>query len=77
MYERCTPEEKRRPIEEVISELLFEPEPAPEPRVEARPHWECLLQQVQQLSPVEREQFMAALTKCHFSSPIGVRRKEW
>jgi hypothetical protein len=23
MYERCTPEEKRRPIEEAIDELLF------------------------------------------------------
>ncbi len=63
MYERCTPEEKRRPIEEAISELLFEPSPAPEAQVEASPHWKSLLQQVQQLSPTEQEQFMAALTK--------------
>jgi hypothetical protein len=63
MYERCTPEEKRRPIEEAISELLFEPSPAPEPHVEASPRWESLLQQLQQLSPEMREQFMAALTK--------------
>jgi len=63
MYERCTPEEKRRPIEEAISELLFEPSPVPEPQVEASPRWENLLQQLQQLSPTEREQFMAALTK--------------
>jgi hypothetical protein len=63
MYERCTPEEKRRPIEEAISELLFEPSPVPEPQVEANPRWENLLQQLQQLSPTEREQFLAAFTK--------------
>jgi hypothetical protein len=63
MYERCTPEEKRRPIEEAIEELLFEPVPEPVPDVEALPHWEGLLQQLQQLSPAEREQLMAALTK--------------
>ena len=63
MYERCTPEEKRRPIEEAIEELLFEPAPAPAPDVEALPHWEGLLQQLQQLSPTEREQLMAALAR--------------
>jgi len=63
MYERCTPEEKRRPIEEAISELLFEPSPVPEPQVEANPRWENLLQQLQQLSPVEQQQFLAAFTK--------------
>lgn len=59
MYERCTPEEKRRPIEEAIEELLFEPAPD----VEALPHIKGLLQQLQQLSPTEREQLMAALTQ--------------
>lgn len=63
MYERCTPEEKRRPIEEAIDELLFELPPATEPDVEAKPQWEGLLQQLQQLSPSEREQLMAALAR--------------
>jgi hypothetical protein len=61
MYERCTPEEKRRPIEEAIDELLFDQ--LPEPDVETLPHFQGLLQQLQQLSPTEREQLMAALTK--------------
>jgi hypothetical protein len=63
MYERCTPEEKRRPIEEAIDELLFELPPAAEPIVEATPQWVSLLTQLQQLSPAEREQFMAALAR--------------
>jgi DNA-directed RNA polymerase specialized sigma24 family protein len=63
MYERCTPEEKRRPIEEAIEELLFEPEPAPEPDVEATQRLASLLAQLQQLSPAEREQLMAALAR--------------
>jgi pheromone shutdown protein TraB len=63
MYERCTPEEKRRPIEEVISELLFEPSPAPKPDVEVRPHWESLLQQLQKLSPADKKQLITALTQ--------------
>ncbi len=57
MYVRCTPEEKRRPIEEVISQLLLEP-----PSAESRPKWEVLLQQVQLLSPADREQFIAKLS---------------
>jgi hypothetical protein len=63
MYERCTPEEKRRPIEEAIDELLFELPPATEPDVEAKPQWVSLLAQLQQLSPAEREQLMAALAR--------------
>ena len=63
MYERCTPEEKRRPIEEAISELLFDQPPAAEPHVEVRHEWESLLQQLQKLSPSEREQLMAALAR--------------
>jgi hypothetical protein len=39
MYERCTPEEKRRPIEEAIDELLFFQPPEAEPIVEVRPEW--------------------------------------
>ena len=63
MYERCTPEEKRRPIEEAISELLFDQPPATEPIVEARPNWETLLGELQKLSSTEREQLMAALLR--------------
>jgi hypothetical protein len=63
MYERCTPEEKRRPIEEAIEELLFFGQPKVESKPSATPHWESLLQQLQQLSPEMREQFIAALTK--------------
>jgi hypothetical protein len=77
-YARCTSavllKRTRRPIEEVSQScclslsqrrsLVWKLDPTG-----------MLLQQVQQLSPVEREQFMAALTKCHFSSPIGVRRR--
>jgi hypothetical protein len=63
MYERCTPEEKRRPIEEAIDELLFDQPPSVEPHVEATPQWASLLAQLQKLSPAEREQLMAALEK--------------
>jgi hypothetical protein len=63
MYERCTPEEKRRPIEEAIEELLFEPAPEPAPDVEATQRLASLLAQLQQLSPAEREQLMAALAR--------------
>jgi len=63
MYERCTPEEKRRPIEEAIDELLFDQPPATELIVEARPNWEILLGELQKLSSTEREQLLAALTK--------------
>jgi hypothetical protein len=63
MYERCTPEEKRRPIEEAIDELLFDQPPSVEPTVEATPQWASLLAQLQQLSPAEREQLMAALAR--------------
>ncbi len=61
MYERCTPEEKRRPIEEAIDELLFDQPPSVEPHVEARPNWETLLGELQKLSSTEREQLMNAL----------------
>lgn len=63
MYERCTPEEKRRPIEEAIDELLFEQPQAAQPQQEAQSNLENLLQQLQQLSPAEREQLIAVLTK--------------
>lgn len=63
MYERCTPEEKRRPIEEAIDELLFAQPPAAERQVEVRSEWEGLLQQLQKLSPAEREQLIAALAR--------------
>ncbi|MEO8891094.1 MAG: hypothetical protein ABI417_06100 [Coleofasciculaceae cyanobacterium] len=63
MYERCTPEEKRRPIEEAIDELLFFQPLSVEPIEEVRPEWKSLLQQLQKLSPTEREQLMAALEK--------------
>ncbi len=49
MYQRCTPEEKRRPIEE----LLFEQPPAPKPKEEANAQWETLLDQLPKLSLVE------------------------
>jgi hypothetical protein len=62
MYERCTPEEKRRPIEEAIDELLFDQPPATEPIVEVRHEWETLLQQLQKLSPADKKQLIAALT---------------
>jgi len=58
MYVRCTPQEKRRPIEEAISQLRLEPLPGQSP-----PKWEVLLQQVQLLSPADREQFIAKLTQ--------------
>ncbi len=63
MYERCTPEEKRRPIEEAIEELLFKQPPSPELNQKANAQWETLLAQLQKLSPVEREQLMAMLEK--------------
>jgi hypothetical protein len=63
MYERCTPEEKRRPIEEAIDELLFDQPPSVEPHVKATPQLASLLAQLQELSPAEREQFMAALAR--------------
>jgi hypothetical protein len=63
MYQRCTPEEKRRPIEEAIDELLFELPTAAQPQQEAQSNLENLLQQLQQLSPAEREQLMAALAR--------------
>jgi hypothetical protein len=63
MYERCTPEEKRRPIEEAIDELLFFQAPSAEPIVEVRPNWETLLGELQKLSPADREQLMAALAQ--------------
>jgi hypothetical protein len=56
MYVRCTPQEKRRAIEDAISQLLLEPLSA-----ESRPKWEVLLQQVQLLSPADREQFLTKL----------------
>ena len=58
MYVRCTPQEKRRPIEEAISQLRLEPLPGQSP-----PKWDVLLQQVQLLSPADREQFIAKLTQ--------------
>ncbi|MEP0924828.1 hypothetical protein [Leptolyngbya sp. ST-U4] len=63
MYERCTPEEKRRPIEEAIEQLLFEQPLSPKLKVEANSEWEILLQQLQKLSPAERERLMAALAR--------------
>jgi hypothetical protein len=63
MYERCTPEEKRRPIEEAIDELLFFQAPKAEPIEEVRAEWDSLLQLLQQLSPETLQQLMAALAK--------------
>ncbi len=63
MYERCTPEEKRRPIEEAIEELLFFQPPKAESKPSATPHWESLLQQLQKLSPGDKKQLIAALTQ--------------
>jgi hypothetical protein len=39
------------------------PEPAQTPHVEVRHEWESWLQQIQQLSPEMREQFLVALTQ--------------
>ncbi|MBD2254710.1 hypothetical protein [Nostoc parmelioides] len=64
MYERSTPEEKRRPIEEAINELLFEqtPEPVLPQKQETQQSFQTLLIELQKLSPAEREHLLNFLS---------------
>ncbi|MDX2216861.1 MAG: hypothetical protein SFY66_26580 [Oculatellaceae cyanobacterium bins.114] len=59
MYERCTPEEKLRPIFEVIDRLLFEKleEPPTDEKVDERIPMR-LVAELRKLSPEERQQIM-------------------
>jgi pheromone shutdown protein TraB len=62
MYERCTPEEKLRPIFEAIDRLLFddldEPPAAAKPDEPAKSR---LVAELRRLSPEERQQIFQML----------------
>lgn len=56
MYERCTPEEKLRPIYEAIDRHLFQQLEEPPEQVSAKPNMLTLVENLRQLSPEERQQ---------------------
>jgi hypothetical protein len=56
MYERCTPSEKRRPIEEAIDELLFETL-----KSDSTPELVGLACRLQKLTPVEQQRLVQML----------------
>jgi hypothetical protein len=66
MYERCTPEEKLRPIFEAIDRHLFQrlevpPEGLLPSAGEAKPQFMALLENLRQLNPEERQQVFRLL----------------
>ncbi len=63
MYERCTPEEKRRPIEEAIEELLFETLQSDKLQTPSTPDPITLARQLQELTPVERQRLVQMLSR--------------
>jgi hypothetical protein len=62
MYEQCTPDEKRRPIEDAIDELLFStPEPL-KPKPDSTDELERLVLELHKLPPAEFQQMMQLLS---------------
>jgi len=63
MYERCTPQEKRRPIEEAIDELLFKTFPSQELETHSITDPTELARQLQKLTPEERQRLVQMLSR--------------
>jgi Site-specific recombinase XerD len=63
MYERCTPEEKRQPIEEAIEELLFETLQSDKLQTPSTDDPVALAHQLQKLTPVERQRLIQMLSR--------------
>lgn len=67
MYERCTPAEKRRPIEQAVERLLFndftifDELPPPNTSIASTPDKEELIRQLQNLTPEQRQSLAAML----------------
>jgi hypothetical protein len=62
LYEQCTPDEKRRPIEEAIDALLFST-PQPLSQVtDSTDELERLVLELQKLSPTELQQMKQLLS---------------
>ncbi|MEW6499325.1 MAG: hypothetical protein AB1589_43635, partial [Cyanobacteriota bacterium] len=61
IYERCTPEEKRRPIEEAIDEMLFKTFPPQKPETSLTPALAQLAQKLEKLTVSQREQLLLQL----------------
>lgn len=61
MYDKCTPDEKRRPIEEAIDILLFStPQPLNQP--DSTAELEQLILELQKLPPAKFQQMMQLLS---------------
>ncbi len=63
IYERCTPEEKRRPIEEAITELLFDTFPSEKQEISSNFDSSELVLKLQKLTPVERQRLLEMLSQ--------------
>ncbi|MEP0755742.1 hypothetical protein NDA03_26525 [Trichocoleus sp. Lan] len=61
IYERCTPEEKRRPIEEAIDEMLFKTFQPQKPETPLTPDLAQLAQKLEKLTGSQREQLLKQL----------------
>ncbi|MEH2458804.1 hypothetical protein [Nostoc sp.] len=61
MYERCTPVEKRRPIEEAIAQRLLAPDDKKSQSLPLNLGVNELLQMAMQLKPIERQELIARL----------------
>ncbi len=61
MYERCTPIEKRRPIEEAIAQRLFAPCDQKSQSLPLNLGVNELVKMAIQLKPIERQQLIAKL----------------
>lgn len=62
MYEQCTPNEKRRPIEEAIDEHLFAKAQEEDIQSEIDSHLEDLLEKLQKLSAIDREKILQKIS---------------
>jgi len=58
IYERCTPDEKRRPIEEAIDELLFETL-----QFDLTPELVQLARQLHKLTAIDRQRLVQMLSR--------------
>ena len=63
IYERCTPEEKRRPIEEAIDEMLFNTFQPQKPETSLTPDLAQLTQKFEKLTLSERQDLLKKLKR--------------
>jgi hypothetical protein len=63
MYEQCTPDEKRRPIEEAIDELLFNTIELEKPKPSSTTDLEKLASELLQLPEADFQQMVLLLNQ--------------